>query len=40
MLDAFCALEVVIHNHLCRDKIRTQNFTIFFATLERIMFIL
>jgi hypothetical protein len=40
MLDASCALEVVIHNHLCCDTIRTQHFTIFFATLERIMFIL
>jgi hypothetical protein len=40
MLDAYCALTVVRHKHFCCDAIRTQYFTTFLATLDRIMVVL
>jgi hypothetical protein len=37
MLDAYCALTVVTHNHFCCDAIRTQHLTPFIVTMKRIM---
>jgi hypothetical protein len=39
MLDAYCALVVVSHKHLCCDAIGTQHPITFLATLERIMLV-